>query len=1025
MAIDRHPMLRMLEPRSLLRAGALAVCYFLVAKASLLLATPPGYATAVWPPSGIALAALLLYGVRVWPGVWLGALLANATITPSLGLAAAIATGNTLEATVGALLAQRLLDPQHEFPRAESVFRFAMVAALAAVVAASTGVSSLELSGRLPSDAWFENWYTWWLGDFTGIIVVAPLLLAWLGAGRQQLLRGHPLEVVTFAGLFSVAFAAIFALGWWVGTDIARSLIFLVIPFMAWAGCRFDQRTVTASILVATSVAVWATINHLSPFQFASHNEALLTLLAFTSTVALMGLVLSALTRESREALDTLRRGSEQLEATVADRTQDLASTNRDLSRDIAEKERLALGLARVERIRAAQIRVTTALLDASSLEQAIEGAMRSICEDLGWAIGQTWLVEPDAQTLRLTSSWPAEESALVAHSHAVRPKRGEGLPGRCWQRGGIVWVEDVLEDPEFLRKRGARDAGLQGAVAFPLIAGTQVLGVMEFFSHARQTPQTELVHMLSIVGHQLGEYIVRNRAQLLLRQSEERFRVLVQGVKEYAIFMLEPDGRVATWNPGAERIKGYRADEIIGVHFSRFFPPEDLLVDKAGLDLAAPTRLGQVQGEGWRLRKDGSRFWANTVVTALHDQNGRLRGFAKVTRDMSDRKRLEALEEAGRHTREFLATLAHELRNPLAPIRNAVSVMRMRKLVDPQLRALRDIIGRQVEHLARLVDDLFDVSRITTGKVVLQRKPIDATSAVAHAIECVRPFIDVRKQNLELDLSDEPIMVHGDLTRLSQVVQNLLHNAAKYTPPGGRIALSLRREDDSAVIHVQDNGIGIAPALLPKVFDLFLQGENPADPADGGLGIGLTLVRGLVDLHGGSVSASSNGPGRGAEFVVRIPCLPASDVATLPPPPGVASESPGQREKRRILVVDDNRDSAESMALLFQLSGHQTWLAFDGPTAVSLAAEHSPDTVVLDIGLPGMDGYQVAAKLRELPQTSDSLLIALTGYGQEEDRRQSRAAGFSEHFVKPVNPEALFRAMARHWRGRPATQQQ
>jgi PAS domain S-box-containing protein len=1024
MAIDRHSLLRVLEPRSLICTAALAVCYFLAAKVSLLLATPPGYATAVWPPSGIAVAALLLYGVRVWPGVWLGALLANATITPSLGLAAAIATGNTLEATLGALLVQRLLDSQHEFPRAESVFRFAIVAALAAAVAATSGVSSLALMGQLPSGAWLENWYTWWLGDFTGIIVVAPLLLAWLG-GRQQLRHSHPLEVVTFAGLFSFAFATIFVLGWWVGTDIARSLIFLLIPFMAWAGCRFDQRTVTASILVATGVAVSATMNNLSPFEFSSHNQALLTLLAFTSTVALMGLVLSALTRESREALDTLRRGSEQLEATVADRTQDLENTNRDLARDIAEKERLATGLALVERIRATQMRVTTALLDATSLEQAIRGAMRSLCEDLGWAIGQTWQVDPDAQILQLTSSWPTGESALVAHSLAVRPRRGEGLPGRCWQREAIVWVEDVLEDPEFLRKRGARDAGLRGAVAFPLVAGAEVLGVMEFFSHARETPQPELVHMLSAIGHQLGEYIVRSRAQLLLRQSEERFRVLVQGVKEYAIFMLEPDGRVATWNPGAERIKGYRAEEIIGVHFSRFFPPEDLLADKPDRELAAATRVGQVQAEGWRVRKDGSRFWASTLLTALHDENGRLRGFAKVTRDMSDRKRLEALEEAGRHTREFLATLAHELRNPLAPIRNAVSVMRMRTVVDPQLRACRDIVGRQVEHLARLVDDLFDLSRITTGKVALQRKPIDATSAVTHAVECVRPFIDVRKQTLQIGLPEAPIMIYGDLTRLSQVVQNLLHNAAKYTPPGGRIELSLRREADSAVIRVQDNGIGIAPELLPKVFDLFLQGEKSVDPADSGLGIGLTLVRELVELHGGRVSASSEGPGRGAEFVVRIPCLPASDVATLPPSTGVVSQAPGASEKRRILVVDDNRDSAESMALLLRLSGHQTWLAFDGPTAVSLAAEHSPDTVVLDIGLPGMDGYQVAAKLRELPQTSNSLLIALTGYGQEEDLRQAKAAGFSEHFVKPVNPESLFRAMERHRRGRPAEQPQ
>ncbi len=529
---------------------------------------------------------------------------------------------------------------------------------------------------------------------------------------------------------------------------------------------------------------------------------------------------------------------------------------------------------------------------------------------------------------------------------------------------------------------------------------------------------------MLASVGSQLGEYIVRNRSEALLRQSEERFRLRVQGVKEYAIFMLDPDGRVSTWNTGAERIKGYRADEIIGVHYSRFFPLEDVAAGKPAEELAAAIRQGQVEGEGWRVRHDGSRFWANTVVTALHDEAGRLRGFAKVTRDMSDRKRLEALEEAGRHTRHFLATLAHELRNPLAPIRNAVGVMRDRNISDQELRACRDIVERQVEHLSRLVDDLFDVSRITSGKVVLQLRTFDLSAAVTHAVECIRPFIDARGQKLEIDLPPAPIRVQGDLTRLAQVVQNLLHNATKYTPPGGRVVLTLRREGDAAAIRVGDDGIGIPAHLLPKVFDLFMQAERPVDRSDGGLGIGLTLVRQLIELHGGSVGASSAGPGEGAEFVVRIPCVRSdSSEAEAPedtPAVGAASSAPGSC---RVLVVDDNRDSAESLAMLLRLSGHRTWLAFDGRQAVSLATEHAPDAVVLDIGLPGMDGYEVARTLRDLPQTSDSLLIALTGYGQEEDRQRSKTAGFDEHFVKPVDVESLFQAIARHQRARPVEQ--
>jgi PAS domain S-box-containing protein len=560
----------------------------------------------------------------------------------------------------------------------------------------------------------------------------------------------------------------------------------------------------------------------------------------------------------------------------------------------------------------------------------------------------------------------------------------------------------------------------LRGALAFPLIAGNQVLGVMELFSASPEQPQQELMRMLASVGNQLGEYVVRNRSEALLRQSEERFRLLVQGVKEYAIFMLDPDGRVSTWNTGAERIKGYRTDEIIGVHYSRFFPPEDVAAGKPAEELATAIRQGEVESEGWRVRKDGSRFWANALVTALHDEAGRLCGFAKVTRDMSDRKRLEALEQAGRHTRHFLATLAHELRNPLAPIRNAVSVMRDRGIAEHELRACRDIVQRQVEHLSRLVDDLFDVSRITSGKVVLQLRAVDLATAVAHAVECIRPFVDARGQRLEIELPPAPIRVEGDLTRLAQVVQNLLHNATKYTPPGGRIMLTVLTEGYAAVIRVRDDGVGIPAHLLPKVFDLFMQAEQPVDRSDGGLGIGLTLVRQLIELHGGSVEATSEGPGRGAEFAVRIPCLRSdSSESDTPEDDGTADAARNVPGPCRILVVDDNRDSAESMAMLLRLSGHKTWLAFDGREAVSLATEHSPDAVVLDIGLPGMDGYEVARTLRDLPQTADSLLIALTGYGQEEDRQRSKTAGFNEHFVKPVDIESLFQAIARHQCGR------
>src|SRR6185312_2605892 len=274
------------------------------------------------------------------------------------------------------------------------------------------------------------------------------------------------------------------------------------------------------------------------------------------------------------------------------------------------------------------------------------------------------------------------------------------------------------------------------------------------------------------------------------------------------------------------------------------------------------------------RVRKDGSRFWANVVITPLYDHEGRLRGFAKVTRDMSDRKRVEALEEAGQQTRDFLAMLAHELRNPLAPLRNAVSVLRNRATGDHMLEASRDMIARQVDHLARLVDDLLDVSRITTGKIGLQRERVDAAAIVSGAVESWRSMIDAKSQALELDFPREAIWINADPTRLSQVVQNLVNNAVKYTPVGGRIEVGLHREGESAVIRVEDNGIGIAPAFLPKVFDLFVQANSALARTEGGLGLGLALVRQIVEMHGGSVEAASEGEGRGARFTVRLPSV-------------------------------------------------------------------------------------------------------------------------------------------------------
>ena len=370
--------------------------------------------------------------------------------------------------------------------------------------------------------------------------------------------------------------------------------------------------------------------------------------------------------------------------------------------------------------------------------------------------------------------------------------------------------------------------------------------------------------------------------------------------------------------------------------------------------------------------------------------------------------KRLEeqaaALKEADRRKNEFLAILAHELRNPLAPIHNAVEVLGLQEPPDPAVQWPREIIERQVQQLNRMVDDLLDVSRITQAKFRLHKEPVQVATIVARAVETSEPMIAARKHRMSVDLPAEPLWVHGDKVRLAQIVANLLNNAAKYTAEGGEIWVSAERRADEAVLRVRDTGIGIPADLLPRVFDAFTQEERSPDRAQGGLGIGLALVRSLTELHGGRVEAKSAGRGKGSEFVVYLPALLEAPVET----PTVRKNGDAELPKRRILVVDDNIDSAETLGLLLRLSGHEVKTAYSGQSALELARLDRPEIVMLDIGMPGMDGLEVARRLREVAGLKDVLLIAMTGYGQDEDRRRTEGAGFNSHLVKPIDLEQL-----------------
>jgi PAS domain S-box-containing protein len=451
--------------------------------------------------------------------------------------------------------------------------------------------------------------------------------------------------------------------------------------------------------------------------------------------------------------------------------------------------------------------------------------------------------------------------------------------------------------------------------------------------------------------------------------------------------------------------------DHARRVHVKDFFFPEDQprIMDEF-FPSVAETGHGEIDVR-FRNFKTGDARWMAYKVLRLVGRTGEPVGYATVSQDVTERRRLEDglrqlaanLSEEGRRKNEFLATLAHELRNPLAALSNMLEILRRTGADHPAPPQAVDTMGRQLSQLVRLVDDLLDLSRITHNRLELRKAPVELGAVVAQAVEGSRAIVDSMRHDLRVVASGPPIHVEGDPARLAQVFANLIHNAAKYTSPGGAIEVRVERRGGEAVVAVKDNGAGIPPGKLDSIFEMFQQVQGSLERSQGGLGIGLTLVRRLVQMHGGTVRAMSEGEGKGAEFVVRLPILAAGPAPAAQPAP---SRPPSAG--RRILVVDDNLDSAESLAMLLHITGHETVTAHDGAAALEAARRHRPEVVLLDIGLPTLNGYEVCRRLREESWGKGMVVIALTGWGQDEDRRKSREAGFDGHLVKPVNYAAL-----------------
>jgi signal transduction histidine kinase len=502
-----------------------------------------------------------------------------------------------------------------------------------------------------------------------------------------------------------------------------------------------------------------------------------------------------------------------------------------------------------------------------------------------------------------------------------------------------------------------------------------------------------------------------------LVFNSDLPFRAFLERMPAGA-YTCDPDGLITYFNQHAVQIWGRSprlndpVDRFCGSFKLFAMDGSPLLHEECWMALALKN-LREYNGHEIMIeRPDGQRLTALAHANPIHNEMGRLIGAVNVLVDISDRKRAEdALKEADRSKNEFLATLAHELRNPLAPIRAAVKILQLKSDPTPVSQSALDVIERQTRQMARLIDDLLDIARITSNKLELRRKRIELREVLDAAVETSRPLIEQRDHKLIMKGPSAPIHLDGDMVGRAQVVSNLLNNAAKYTERGGRIWLTAARKENDAVITIRDTGIGIPAEILPKIFEMFTQADRSSG-SPGGLGIGLTLVRRLVEMHGGTIKARSEGAGKGSEFVVRVP-MSVSAVPRETPEKAKPKSRKENVTSTRILVVDDNQDSADSMGLLLNLLGNDVRIVHDGLAAVDVANEFKPQVVLLDIGLPTLNGYEAARKIRRKAWGKKAVLIAVTGWGDTVDRERSKQAGFDHHLVKPVEPDVLTNLLA------------
>jgi PAS domain S-box-containing protein len=951
-----------MQGRAVTWAAALGVgvLYFLAGKLGLAFAIVHTNATAVWPPAGIALAAILLLGRDVWPAIFAGAFLVNYSTAGSIVSSLGIATGNTLEALVGAFLVERFANGAAAFDRAQDIFKFVVAALLSTMMDATLSVSTLALTGHARWAEFGPIWLTWWLGDAAGDLVVAPfLLLAVRGKAPGAIgARDRPLEALLLGGVSVGLALAVFR-------DIITNpahyhLTFLCLPPLLWSAFRFGARETSALILLIGGIAVGGTSAGLGAFAVASPNAALLLLQLFLGTMAATSLSIAALIWESRGVERALRERDERLRLALEAGGLGTWEWTLPTGRIVWSPS--------LEAIHGLPTRTFGGTFDAFEAivhhedRERLRAAIRAALQR-GEDTTEYRVVRPDGSVRWL------EAHAVAFYDAAGRPDR---LVGVC---------ADVTED-----KRSDVRVAFLGEIARSITSSLDLDTVLRRVVEGAQALTGSDSSAIMLRDAESGAMVPRHRVGSWWRDWDTLRVTPGRGL-----------GGVAMVTGRPVRTDDYRADPRVPSEFRA------LTVEAGTMALmvvpilvgAEPAGLLYIANRAPRSFTDEDETICVRLAeqTAVAVQNARLFG-------RQEAARAEA-EGANRTKDEFLAMLGHELRNPLGAISSAAHVLSRTAAGNNATTRASEIISRQVQHLARIVDDLLDVSRVVAGKVALRLQPVDL-GEIGRRVATLHGGPAGSRHVITVQAAST--WVSADPTRLEQVLTNLLANAVKYTPPGGEITVTVQRDGDHAVLSVRDTGVGIRPELLPRVFDLFVQADRSLERSAGGLGIGLTLVRQLVQLHGGTVEASSAGPGRGSTFTVRLPILadlPDADDAARPAVAGPA---------RRVLVVEDNEDAREMLRNLLHILGHEVHEACDGASGIEEARRVRPDAALIDIGLPGIDGYEVARRIRaEVP---GARLVAVTGYGQPEDRERALAAGFDVHLVKPVDLDQLQRLL-------------